>query len=62
MQLYVLNMRSVQLLFQYYYFIHTYIHIYIHTYHSRFIPEGAAEAYQIFLRDAHVLPQLFSYE
>jgi hypothetical protein len=35
---------------------------YIHTYHSRFIPEGVAEASQIFLRDAHVLPQLFSYE
>jgi hypothetical protein len=29
---------------------------YIHTYHSRFIPEGVAEASQIFLRDAHVLP------
>jgi hypothetical protein len=26
----------------------------IHTYHSRFIPEGVAEASQIFLRDAHV--------
>jgi hypothetical protein len=31
--------------------------IYIHTYHSRFIPEGVAEASQIFLRDAHVLPK-----
>jgi hypothetical protein len=29
-----------------------------HTYHSRFIPEGAAEASQIFLRDAHILPKL----
>jgi hypothetical protein len=31
---------------------------YIHTYHSRFILEGVAEASQIFLRDAHVLPKL----
>jgi hypothetical protein len=30
--------------------------------HPRFIPEEVAEASQIFLRDAHVLPQLFSYE
>jgi hypothetical protein len=30
----------------------------IHTYQSRFIPEGVAEASQIFLRDAHVLPKL----
>jgi hypothetical protein len=30
------------------------------TYRSRFIPEGIAEASQIFLRD--VLPKLFSYE
>jgi hypothetical protein len=35
---------------------------YVHTYHSRFIPKGIAEASQIFLRDAHVLPKLFSYE
>jgi hypothetical protein len=35
---------------------------YIHTYHSRFIPEGVSEASQIYLRDAHVLPKLFSYE
>jgi hypothetical protein len=34
----------------------------VHTYHSRFIPEGVAEASQIFLRDSHVLPKLFSYE
>jgi hypothetical protein len=33
-----------------------------YTYHSRFIPEGAAEASQIYLWDTHVLPQLFSYE
>jgi hypothetical protein len=31
---------------------------YIHT--TRFIPEGVAEASQIFLRDAHVLPKLLS--
>jgi hypothetical protein len=31
---------------------------YIHTNHSRFIPEGVAEASQILLRDAHVLPKL----
>jgi hypothetical protein len=36
--------------------------IYIHTYHSRFIPEGVADAAHIFLQDAHVLPKLFSYE
>jgi hypothetical protein len=36
--------------------------IHIHTYHSRFIPEGVAEASQIFLRDTHVLPKLVSYE
>jgi hypothetical protein len=35
---------------------------YIHTYHSHFIPEGVAEASQIFLRDAHVLPKLLSYD
>jgi hypothetical protein len=34
----------------------------IHTYDSRFIPEGVAEASQIFLQDAYVLPKLFSYE
>jgi hypothetical protein len=34
----------------------------VDTYHSRFIPEGVAEASQIFLRDTHVLSQLFSYE
>jgi hypothetical protein len=34
----------------------------IHTYHSRFIPEEVAEAFQKFLRDAHVLPKLLSYE
>jgi hypothetical protein len=34
----------------------------IHTYHSRFIPKEVAEASQIFLRDAHVLPKLLSYE
>jgi hypothetical protein len=33
----------------------------LHTYHSRLIPEGVAEASQIFLRDAHVLPKWFSY-
>jgi hypothetical protein len=36
--------------------------IYIHTYHSRFIPEGVVEAYQILLRDIYVLPKLLSYE
>jgi hypothetical protein len=34
----------------------------IHTFHLSFIPEGVAEASQIFLRGAHVLPKLFSYE
>jgi hypothetical protein len=34
----------------------------MHIYHSLFIPEGVAEASQIFLRDAHVLPKLLSYE
>jgi hypothetical protein len=36
--------------------------IYIHTYPSRFIPEGVVEVSQIFLRDAHALPKLVSYE
>jgi hypothetical protein len=36
--------------------------VHIHTYHSRFIPERVAEASQIFLRDAHVLSKLVSYE
>jgi hypothetical protein len=35
---------------------------YIHTCHSRCIPEGVAEVFQIFLRVAHVLSKLFSYE
>jgi hypothetical protein len=34
----------------------------IHTYHSRFTLEELAEASQIFLRDVHVLPKLFSYD
>jgi hypothetical protein len=33
-----------------------------YTYHSRFIPKGVAETSQIFLRDAQVLPKLFSYK
>jgi hypothetical protein len=41
--------------------IHAILHA-IHTYHSRLIPEGVAEAFQIFLRDAHVLPKLFHNE
>jgi hypothetical protein len=36
--------------------------IIIHTYHSCFITEGVAEASQTFLKDAHVLPNLLSYE
>jgi hypothetical protein len=35
---------------------------YIHTYHSRFIPEGVAEAYQIFLLNTHALPKILNYE
>jgi hypothetical protein len=38
----------------------TYIHIYTFI-PPRFIPEGVAEASQLF-RDTHILPQLFSYE
>jgi hypothetical protein len=34
----------------------------IHTYPSRFIPEGVEEASETFLRDAHNLLKLFSYE
>jgi hypothetical protein len=34
--------------------------IYKHTYHSGFIPEGLADASQILLREAHVLPKLLS--
>jgi hypothetical protein len=33
----------------------------IHTNHLRFFPEGVAEASQIFLWDAHVLPKLLSH-
>jgi hypothetical protein len=29
----------------------------LHTYHLPIIPNGVAEAYQIFLRDAHILPK-----
>jgi hypothetical protein len=32
------------------------------TYHLRFIPEGEAEASQIFFRDTHALPKLVRYE
>jgi hypothetical protein len=31
------------------------------VYRSRFIPKGVAEASQIFLRDAHVLPNYQNY-
>jgi hypothetical protein len=34
---------------------------YMHIYHSRFIPEGVAEASQIFFRGALVIPKLLSY-
>jgi hypothetical protein len=34
--------------------------MYIHTYHS--IPEGVAEASQMFLQDTHVLPKFLSCE
>jgi hypothetical protein len=33
-----------------------------YTYYSLFIPEGVAEASQIFLRDAQIFPKLLSYE
>jgi hypothetical protein len=32
----------------------------VHTYDSRFTPEAVAEASQIFLRDAQVVPKLQS--
>jgi hypothetical protein len=35
---------------------------YMNTYHSRFIPEGVAEASQVFFQDAQALPKLFSYK
>jgi hypothetical protein len=38
------------------------IHTCIYTYHSRFIPEGVAEASQILFRDAHVLPRRMNIE
>jgi hypothetical protein len=38
------------------------IFLYKYTYQSRFFPEGLAEASQIFLRDAHALQKLLSYE
>jgi hypothetical protein len=34
----------------------------IHTYHARYIPKRVAEASQILLREAHILPKLFGYE
>jgi hypothetical protein len=34
----------------------------LRTYHLSFIPEGVAEAFQIFLRDTHVSPKLLSYK
>jgi hypothetical protein len=37
-------------------------HTYFHIYHSRFIPDGVAEASQILFRDTHVLPKLVTYE
>jgi hypothetical protein len=33
----------------------------IYIYHSRFIPKGIAEAFRIFLRNAHVLPKQLIY-
>jgi hypothetical protein len=42
--------------------LESFINLYIHTYRARFIPERVAEASQRVLRDAHVLPKLFSYE
>jgi hypothetical protein len=52
--LYVYNMYNIveKHFIQYCYYT------YIHTYHSHFIPEGVAEASQIFFRDAHVLLKL----
>jgi hypothetical protein len=44
------------------YFRTSEIFSYIDTYHSHFIPEGVAEATQIFLRDAHVISKLLGYE
>jgi hypothetical protein len=34
----------------------------MHTYHPRFILEGVAEASQVSLGDAHVLPKLLGYK
>jgi hypothetical protein len=45
-----------------FHFFTTDTYMYIHTYRSRFIPEGVAEAIQIFLRDTHVLQKLVAYE
>jgi hypothetical protein len=39
-------------------YIPTFVLKHIHTYHSRFIPEGVAEVFQIFLLDINVLPKL----
>jgi hypothetical protein len=51
----LLNMRQCRGWIRCYYLLGYYT--YIHIYHSRFLPEGVAEASQIFLRDAHVLPK-----
>jgi hypothetical protein len=42
--------------------LHICMYYVVHTYNSRLILEGGAEASQIFLRDAHALPKLLSYE
>jgi hypothetical protein len=34
------------------------VNVYIHKYHSRFIPQGIAEASQMFLRDVYILLKL----
>jgi hypothetical protein len=38
------------------------VHKGTYTYHSRFIPEGVEEVYQIVFRDTHVIPKFVSYE
>jgi hypothetical protein len=53
------NGRLLELLVFHTSIIITYIHTYIH---SRFNPEGVAEASRIFFPGAHVLPKLLSYD
>jgi hypothetical protein len=64
--IYGISIRNIQLTFCLYLFAFSValvlLLVWCSAYHSRFIPEGVADASQIFLRDAQVLLKLLSYE